>query len=436
MSGLDVAIVGGGLAGTAASLHLARAGLSVLCVEPAPDSSTMVGESLDWSAPPLLAELGFPMERLLNERIATYKKHVIVNVEDGSSRHYTPGAWLAKRPWNVEVKTLHLDRTGLKRELRAVADELQVPVLSDRVASVDSAGRRIDAIVTATGQRIEARWYLDGSGLAAGVLPRHFHLRSRAYGPQKVALWNYFTVADPVEGTTLHTNCGCRSYMEWIWEIPINPTTIGVGYVAPANVIKAARRSGQTVEAIYAAALGRIPQLAALLPAAHLSAPHVVSYSCRVHRGFSGPNWAAMGESACMVDPMTSNGVTAALRHAQEAARLIVAARHRDRLPRLGRRLYTRRAADFSQFLNCGIERVIYDWPVRERVGPLRAARLYTVPAWLFNLFYTRVQPRGIAGTFAFSLVLGALRGTAAVAYWFCRRFPRPAAVCAIGGAA
>jgi menaquinone-9 beta-reductase len=433
VSALDVAILGGGLADTAASIHLARAGLSVLCVEAAPDSAVLVGDSLDWSAPPLLAELGFPMKRLLDDRIATWKKHVIVSLEDGSSRHYIPGAWLAKPPWNVEVKTLHIDRAGLKSMLRGVADGLRVRVIPDRVASVDSTGERIDAVATAGGQRIQARWYLDATGLAASLLPRHFRSPARSYGPPKVAIWNYFTVADPAEGTTLHTDCGCRRYMEWIWEIPINPTTVGVGYVAPAEVIRAKRHQGRTVEAIYAEALGRIPRLAALLPAAHLRAPHVVSYRCRVHRRVTGPNWIAMGESACMVDPMTSNGVTAALRNAHEAAELLIRAGRRVTLPSLATALYARRAVDLAQFFNCGIERILYDWPVRERIGPLRAARVYTVPAWLFNLFYTRMQPRGLVKTFAFTAVLGLLRSAAAVAHWLCRRFPKPAAVCAVG---
>jgi menaquinone-9 beta-reductase len=417
----------------AASIHLARAGLSVLCIEPASDSQLVVGESLDWSAPPLLAELGFPMQRLLDERIATYKKHVIVNVEDGSSRYLIPGSWLAKAPWNVEVRTLHVDRAGLRCKLREVADDLGVPVVAGRIASIEANGDRITGIATATDKQIQARWYLDATGLAASLLPRRFRVPARVYGSQKVAIWNYFTVADPVEGTTLHADCGCRRTMEWVWEIPINPTTVGIGYVAPADVIKTKRQQGHSVEAIYASVLGRIPRLAALLPAAHLPAPHVVSYRCRVHLRLTGPNWIATGESAAMVDPMTSNGVTAALRHAQEAAQLLIRAGNRAVLPRLASALYMRRAVDLAQFFNCGIERVIYDWPVRERIGPLTAARAYTVPAWLFNLFYTRLQPRGLVGTYVFSAALGTLRCAASIAHWICRRFPRPAAVCAVG---
>ena len=42
----------------AASIHLSKAGLRVLCVEPDVADTSSVGESLDWSAPGLLQVLG------------------------------------------------------------------------------------------------------------------------------------------------------------------------------------------------------------------------------------------------------------------------------------------------------------------------------------------------------------------------------------------
>lgn len=424
------------MAGTAASIHLARAGLQVLCIEPAPHDSVLVGESLDWSAPPLLAELGFPMQRLLDERIATYKKHVIVNVEDGGSRDYAPGPWLAQKPWNVEVKTLHIDRAGLRDRLRAAARELNIPILEDRVRAMQIDGDRVSSITTASGQSLQARFYFDASGVSATLMPRRLQVRALHYGPQKVAFWNYFTVSSPIEGTTLHTSGGPRRYMEWVWEIPVNPTTVGVGYVAPAEVIKARRQKGESVEQIYAAALAPIPRLAALLPSAHRPVPCAVSWRCHVHERITGENWVVIGESAAMVDPMTSNGVTAALRHAQEAAHIVIAARSRKRLPRLARMLYARRTAAMARFFNCGIERLVYEWPIRERIGALSAGRVYTVPAWLFNLFYTRLQPRGLVGTMLFCTALAMLRCVAAIADWICRRMPRFTPTASIGDAA
>src|ERR1017187_10145181 len=96
----EVTVIGGGLAGMAASVHLARAGYDVLCIESDKDSKPAVGESLDWSAPALLEVLGLPMDRLIRENIATYKRHVTVKLMDGSSRDYIPGEWLGRPPYN------------------------------------------------------------------------------------------------------------------------------------------------------------------------------------------------------------------------------------------------------------------------------------------------------------------------------------------------
>src|SRR5579862_312936 len=189
----EVAVTGGGLAGMAASIHLARAGLSVVCVEPAPDSSPVVGESLDWSAPDLLAELGLPPEYLLANKIATCKTHVMLRVSDGSTRDYIPGQWLGRPPWNVELRTLHIDRAALREELRRIVLSHGIALVRDRGTSIETAGQRIIALHTAGGERMVARWFVDASGLAASLLPRHFHSPARMYGRQKVAIWNYFT---------------------------------------------------------------------------------------------------------------------------------------------------------------------------------------------------------------------------------------------------
>jgi len=113
----DVTIVGGGLAGKAAALSLARAGLRVVCIEPDEARRDAVGESLDWSAPALLDDLGLPMEHLVGEQSATWKRHVTLKTRDGCAEHYVPTPWLAGPPFHIELRTLHVDRARLDYEL-------------------------------------------------------------------------------------------------------------------------------------------------------------------------------------------------------------------------------------------------------------------------------------------------------------------------------
>jgi len=118
---------------------------------------------------------------------------------------------------------------------------------------------------------------------------------------------------------------------------------------------------------------------------------------------------------------MTSNGVTAALRHASEAAALILKHQRRKRLPWLACAMYSHRVQELARFFNCGIEKVIYDGPIRNRIGIRKAGDVYTIPAWSLNNIYTRVKPRGVVSSLCFCLLLGAFRAAACMAHAFCK---------------
>ena len=81
------------------------------------------------------------------------------------------------------------------------------------------------AVNTQLGNRISSPWFIDASGSAASLFARAFRLPAYESGPRKVAIWGYFPVTTPVEGTTLYAEGVKPAYMEWVWEIPINPDT-------------------------------------------------------------------------------------------------------------------------------------------------------------------------------------------------------------------
>ena len=126
-----------------------------------------------------------------------------------------------------------------------------------------------------------------------------------------------------------------------------------------------------------------------------------------------------------MIDPMTSNGVTAALRNAAEASRLIIRFRDRARIPRLPASMYSQRVLSLARFFNSAIEDVLYDWPIRNRIGPFNAGDVYTIPAWSINAIYSRARPQGLVSTTLFRLLLASLRYSLSAFHWFCGWKPR-----------
>jgi menaquinone-9 beta-reductase len=167
---IDVTVIGGGLAGMAASIHLSRAGLRVLCIEPDVTDTDSVGELLDWSAPGLLDGLGLTMDQLIAEKIATYKRHVTLKLGDGIDRSYVPGEWLGRPPFNVELRTLHVDRGQLNQLLRGMVLSEGVTFLQDKVVSVETSGRRVTAVSTQLGNKISSPWFIDASGARQACL--------------------------------------------------------------------------------------------------------------------------------------------------------------------------------------------------------------------------------------------------------------------------
>jgi len=416
----DVVVVGAGLAGKAASLQLARAGLKVVCISPAEETRrSSVGESLDWSAPELFKTLGLPMHHLIETEMATWKRHVTLRLRNGCSKHYVPTPWLGNPPLNIELRTLHVDRERLDRELMKLALEQGVTLAHDKVITVQRTGKHIVSVGTASGAQYSAAWFIDASGNGASLFGRQFNLKKIEYGPVKVAMWTYFPVTDPVQGTTLYMDPSPTEYLSWIWEIPVNPCTVGVGLITTGELTKEKREQGRSVDAIYRDGLAKFPRFEPLLGAGPSSEMNVTSFRCRAFRGVAGPNWLICGEAASMVDPITSNGVTAALRHAAEASSLILKYRRVGRLPLRARICYSSRILQMAKFFNGGIEKMVYEPPVRNHIGLQKAGAVYTSPAWSMNVVYARLKPFGVLKTLLLNSVLGVFRLSAWLFYRF-----------------
>jgi flavin-dependent dehydrogenase len=220
-----------------------------------------------------------------------------------------------------------------------------------------------------------------------------------------------------MEGTTLYMISPTGSYMEWIWEIPIRPGISSIGYVAPGSAVKTQRAAGLSSQDILARQCRSFPRLRDIVDQTGISEVATTTFLCRTYQGVCGTNWIIIGEAASQSDPITGNGVTAALRHAEEASALIRRYRHRGTISPLARAAYNLRVTSVGRYFNSLIEKLFYQPALRDRLGLSRTARIYTVPAWLMNLIYTRTRPRTLLRTLGISLAMAALRAITWTAY-------------------
>ena len=137
---VDVLVMGGGMAGSAAGLMLAREGLRVRCVEPNRFPRPRVGESLDWSAPRLLSRVGLDRDTVVAGGTGTRKREVHGVTSSGQRLVAGPPPWFRSWPLRFECVTLHVDREQFDQRLFAAAVDAGVECVWDRIHSVNLAG--------------------------------------------------------------------------------------------------------------------------------------------------------------------------------------------------------------------------------------------------------------------------------------------------------
>jgi flavin-dependent dehydrogenase len=402
----DVVVMGAGLGGLAAAIHLRRGGLRVLCIEPEQFPHDRVGESLDWSGPAVLAELGISRDSLVAEQVATYKKHIEVVSPDRPTYQAQPEIWFRHPPIKFEVVTLQVDRKVLDQRIFEITRLSGAEFLWDRVVEVESAGDRVTAVRTAGGQRIDARWFIDGSGTGGRLLARKFQIPKIDFGKQKVCLWCHFETRIRTEGTAFYANIVEDEYLSWIWEIPISPKVTSVGCVMTAEFVKQRRRQGKETHQILWDALAAYPRFTGLLDEQGDAAVHAVSYQSYLYTNACGPNWLIVGEAASLPDPLTANGITAAFRHALEGARFIIASHQRGSLSARQRRIYNTNLQRMGRAFNHSIETSLYESSIRWGLGVMPSQKIYTAFSYVVNALYSKYQPQGWMSMLCFGVII------------------------------
>ena len=326
MAGLDVAIIGGGPAGSTLGTVLARRGHAVAIFERERMPREHVGESLIPGCLGLLEQTG----------VLPKIESAGFNVKNGAT--YVWGQ--TRTPWTVRFEeaaaggalhALQVDRAKFDKILLDHSRESGVEVHENCnvLGPIGSAG-------TVEGLRLRfsdgsernapAAITVDASGQAS-VLGSRLGLRNLNERLRHVALYSYWTggklLPDVVQGLSAKDagNILIVAVDEgWIWHIPLAGGVRSVGLVTDADLVKG---RSETARTDFLRRLVRsTPEIAALLDGSEWTGRPAKSisdwsYQCRP---LSGPHFLLVGDAACFVDPILSSGVYLAVHGAVRAS--------------------------------------------------------------------------------------------------------------------
>src|SRR5271163_4802720 len=390
----DVAVIGGGPAGSTAAILLARRGYKVIALEKARHPRFHIGESL------------LPMNLPVFERLGVLDKVRALGVfkagadfEADNPRGYNTFAFaraIGKSPphayqvWRQDFDRMlyeHARECGADaREGHEVTAVLQQGPRATRLEVRTDAGRSY---------RLQARYLVDASGRDAFLAVKR-QLRRKNHQHQSAAIFGHFRGAAARLGEDAGNISIYRFEHGWMWMIPLPEGVMSVGAVCRPEYLK--QRKGRTVEYLLdtlkqSAGLWQRMQRAELIGEVRVTGNY--SYDST---SMGGPGWVLIGDAFAFLDPVFSSGVYLAMSGAESAAAVVDTAlrepqREKALLRQLERRLRAgiRRFSFFIYRFNGPVMRQMFSqprntWQLEQGVISMLAGDLFDTPKVLWRL--------------------------------------------------
>jgi flavin-dependent dehydrogenase len=319
---VDVAVIGGGPAGSTVSTLIAQQGRSVELFERERFPRFHIGESLIPETYWVLKRLNM-LDKL---RASAFVKKYSVQFVNQHGKLSEPFYFDQHNPHECsqtwQVLRSEFDQMMLEnaREHGVQAHEgmrvLDVLFEGDRAVGLrvaDEAGQR---------HEVRAKVVVDASGQSSMIASR-FKLREFDPDLKKGALWTYFEGAyrdqGQDEGATLVLQT--KGKQGWFWYIPLHNNIISVGVVRPFEDLF----DGRDHATIYAEQLQACPEVKRRVEMGRQVTGFYATkdYSYR-SRQVAGDGWVLVGDAFGFLDPLYSSGVLLALKSGQLAADAVV----------------------------------------------------------------------------------------------------------------
>ncbi len=329
MTSFDVAILGGGPAGSVCAARLAQLGRQVLVLEKASHPRFHLGESLLPNSLGVLETIGVLQDvrrRFMVKRGARF----VDGADDRRAVRYAFSEAFHPR-WDhaFQVPRDEFDELLFRRAEACGADAREgweaTHIVRDGDRAIGVQARGPDGTV----HDIDARFVVDATGRdaalarAGGALERIPTLDRTALFTQVRGAWRD---RGDREGDIQIVVFGQADQRGWFWLIPFADGRTSVGAVVSGAWVRAHRAEGGP-EALFASAVQSAPAMGALLAEATTLFParSTADFSFRVGT-VRGERWLSVGDAAGFIDPLFSTGAHLAMTTALQAAEAVHAA--------------------------------------------------------------------------------------------------------------
>jgi len=310
----DVAIIGGGPAGSTAATFLARGNRKVVVLEREAFPRFHIGESLLPYSMDALDRLGV-REKMDVQFQPKHGGEITAACGTKSTKfHFKDGFRLAHHCAYQVVRSEfdkmlldHAAENGAEVREKTSVEQLEFGA-NEVCLTVQSDGKT---------EKIRARYVIDCSGRNT-VIGNFFKLKEGYATLKKFSVYaHYENVArdEGIDGTLIRL---IRARDRWFWMIPLSPTKMSIGMVMDIADFKAMKKSPEDA---MEESLREQPTIWERMTKSERVTPvySASDYSYR-NKSLTGDRWLLAGDAAGFIDPIFSTGVFLAIRSGEDAA--------------------------------------------------------------------------------------------------------------------
>jgi len=300
----DVAIIGGGPAGSTAAALLALAGRRVIVFEREKFPRFHIGESLLPFSMKAFTRLGLHEKFSRAGFMKKFGGEIVGACSESGTKFYFKDGYRSQTDHAYQVTRGDFDKVLLDHAVECGAEVHE----ETSVDQVEFSNDEVELGIKCNGSfhSIRARYVIDASGRTS-VLGRKFKIKKTYDHLQKLSIFAHYDGVWRAEGIDGTLTVLIRAIDRWFWLIPLSAERTSVGVVLDSETF---RNSKLRAEDFLEQALSEQPIIAKrMTDARRVSQVYVeadFSYrSARLH----GDRWLLAGDAAGFIDPIFSSGV-------------------------------------------------------------------------------------------------------------------------------